>query len=114
MNRQLVCSILFATSAFQFTPALAREDPMTARVSYADLNLTSAAGQKALDSRVRRAVRTVCGDTSAKDLAGSRIVRTCQKRAFASARPQVMIALAKANRQASAGNSETARLDIRR
>lgn len=46
-------------------PAFAQDiDRMTVSVSYADLNLATPEGQKALDQRVEKAVRTVCRTTN--------------------------------------------------
>ena len=74
------------------TPALAgTAERMTVRVNLADINLATASGQKLLDQRVERAVKTVCrmGEPST----GSRILtaekRECLAKARADARQQV-------------------------
>jgi UrcA family protein len=46
-------------------------------VSYADLDLSSAAGRNQLDRRIRAAVRDVCGDAPTFDLARRSAVRDC-------------------------------------
>ena len=64
----------FAAALFAVAPAQAEtrkavvvagaEEVLTATVSVADLNLSSAAGRNRLDARVRSAVRQVCPGTS--------------------------------------------------
>ena len=65
--------------AFTATPALA-EPPViaTATVQTADLDLSSQAGQKALDHRLSQAVKEVCGTASDVDIAGKNEVRRCR------------------------------------
>jgi UrcA family protein len=63
----------FAAALLAGTPAQAetrravvvagREEVLTATVSFADLNLSSAAGRNRLDARVRFAVKQVCPET---------------------------------------------------
>ena len=70
---------------------------LSQRVSYADLDLASASGQKSLERRISRAVRMICGDGSsavtAFDLADQ---RRCVGEAWASTRGQVRLAVARA------------------
>jgi UrcA family protein len=65
--------------AFTATPALA-ESPVvtTSTVQTADLDLSSAKGQRALDLRINRAVKDVCGIASDADVAGKNEVRRCR------------------------------------
>ena len=68
-------------SAFVATPALAQsEAPVESRVvvTTADLDLASAAGQRALDRRLAHAVVEACGKASDVDLAGSNEIRRCR------------------------------------
>lgn len=79
MTKLLRLSLLF--SALVATPALARSETPTQNrviVSAADLDLTSAAGQRALDRRLAHAVVEACGTTSTIDLAGSNDIRRCR------------------------------------
>lgn len=65
--------------AFTATPALAQPPALsTAKVQVADLDLSSAQGQRALDRRLTRAVIEVCGAASDADLAGKNEVRRCR------------------------------------
>ena len=76
MTKIFLASLL----AFTATPALA-EPPaiISTTVQTADLDLSSKAGQRALDLRLSRAVVEVCGLASKADLAGQNDVRSCQK-----------------------------------
>ena len=68
-------------SALVATPALAQSQaPALTRVvvSAADLDLASAAGQRALDRRLAHAVVEACGVTSTVDLTGSNDIRRCR------------------------------------
>ena len=95
--KPLAKTITYALAAFglagaAITPALAGEvQRMTISVETADLNLASEQGQKTLDQRVERAVRTVCRPNTATT--GTRIpsqdAKACLLQARADARQQV-------------------------
>jgi UrcA family protein len=71
--------------AFSATPALA-EQPVTATsiVQTADLDLSTARGQRALDLRLNQAVKEVCGTASDVDIAGKNDVHRCRVETLAS------------------------------
>ena len=69
--------------AFSATPALADPITVTSTVQIADLDLSSAKGQRALDSRLVRAVKDVCGSASDVDVAGKNGVRRCRSETLA-------------------------------
>jgi UrcA family protein len=77
-------------------PAFAdQRERMTIKVELDDINLGTAAGQKVLDQRIERAVRTVC---RTNDLTtGSRVLtqekRDCLVRARAEAREKVAVVM---------------------
>jgi UrcA family protein len=72
------------------SPALAAPPAAQTRiVSYADLNLASAAGRATLDRRLDRAVRAVCGRAAIKDLNAYRQVELCRDESLADARAQL-------------------------
>ena len=81
MTKILLASLL----AFTATPALA-EAPViaTTTVQTADLDLSSAQGQRALDQRLNQAVKEVCGTASDADIAGKNDVRRCRVDTLAS------------------------------
>ena len=72
--------------------------PVSVRVSFAGLDLSSAEGRATLDHRITDAVTQVCGDTSVRELDRMIAVRQCRRDAFASARPQVEQAVAAKNK----------------
>jgi UrcA family protein len=63
-------------------------------VAHRDLDLRTAAGTKALDRRIWRAVVEVCGTAPDFDIAGKNDVRACRRdtRALASAQADVVVA----------------------
>jgi UrcA family protein len=71
--------------AFTATPVLA-EPPVTVSsiVQTADLDLSTAKGQRALDRRLQQAVNEVCGTASDVDIAGKNDVRQCRVDTLAS------------------------------
>lgn len=73
---------LLAVSA----PAMA--DVKTKQVQYNDLDLSSAAGQKRLATRIRSAVKSVCGNLRAASLAEKQDMARCQRDAMESAMPK--------------------------
>lgn len=75
------------------TPAFAsRTEPMTVRVEYGDINLGSPEGQRLLDRRLAKAVRTVCSAQS--HVSGSRIMTPEYKACLTAARAAVRQQLA--------------------
>ena len=72
-------------------PTAATAEPLaieTVTVSIADLDLASPAGQRALDTRLHRAVIDVCGEAADVDLAGRNAVRACRDAKLAEAKGQ--------------------------
>ena len=69
--------------AFTATPALAEPITVTSTVQTADLDLSSARGQRALESRLVQAVKEVCGTASNLDVAGKNDVRRCRAETLA-------------------------------
>ena len=66
--------------AFGAVPAFAEAPAMvTSTVQTADLDLSSAKGQRSLDRRLQQAVAEVCGIASPSDLEGQNDVRKCRK-----------------------------------
>lgn len=80
-----------STPLFAAGPALVYK---TAAVGYGDLNLASAEGQKLLHSRVRAAVRKVCGVEKGVAIKHLRAVQDCRTETMASARSQMNQAFA--------------------
>ena len=88
-----------AAAALIATPATA-QTPISAGgqlvVSYADLDLSSEAGVRTLDRRIRTAVQQACGPVSDFDPAGKNRARDCQEQTLAAARAQRDVAIAAA------------------
>ena len=76
--------IFLATLLASATPALA-EPPVivSTTVQTADLDLSSRAGQRALDHRLSLAAKDVCGSASDVDVAGKNDVRRCRAETLA-------------------------------
>ena len=99
--KKLAIASLLALAAFA-QPALAGSETGDVIVSYADLDLTTAAGQTTLDQRLGRAIRQICEPNAPRTARTNAAVRECiaEKRAeVASAR-----SLAVAEAQAQRGN----------
>lgn len=81
MTRIFIATLL----AFTATPALAEPPAIaTSTVQTADLDLSSQAGQRALDRRLSQAAKEVCGTASDVDIAGKNEVRRCRVETLAS------------------------------
>lgn len=70
-------------------------EPRQAIVQYGDLNLASANGRNALDQRLDRAVRMVCGRSIGEPLHIKMVVRKCVTRTAKDLEPQRELALSK-------------------
>ena len=86
-----------AVATFTAAPALAQElDAGQVRVGYADLDLSTRAGVRTLDRRIRSAVELACGPISSFDPRGKNIVLDCRTETLAEARAQRDVAIAAA------------------
>lgn len=79
MTKTIIALLL----SFSAAPAIAEPVTVTSTVQTADLNLSSKAGQQALDRRLLRAVNEVCGEASSADLSGKNDVRRCRVQTLA-------------------------------
>lgn len=79
----LACSLTVAASAENNSEIIIDEQGFrTITVTYDDLDMSTAAGQKALSNRVRAAVRKVCGGTTGRQsLSESQGQRSCTSEA---------------------------------
>ena len=83
------------------------EPAATQRVSYADLDLATSEGERALVRRLRGAVRNVC----AEEVGPSAIVyveHSCRKLTWRDTQPQLGSAISRARQMAESGASSTA------
>ena len=87
--RIILASALITAAALKGVPALAEPAPVAVSVvTTADLDLTSAAGQRQLQVRLAHAAREVCGTASDADLKGKNDVRKCRDVVLAEANAQ--------------------------
>ncbi len=91
----IVAALVLGTA----TVATAQEAP-TANVSYADLNLGTAAGRQMLDQRISIAVKRVCG--TGQSLQEDIEVRKCRTSASAAAHDSANLAMIGGSQTASA------------
>lgn len=89
--------VLTAAALACAAPALAVDRPVRVAVPYGDLDLTNDAGREALDVRLGRAARKVCGNAPARDLKQISARQACLAEARTSYRAQVALALDAAN-----------------
>lgn len=82
-----------SSAAIAATPTA---DGLSVAVHYGDLDLTTDAGTRALQARIARAARTVCGSADQRDLPEVGAVQQCRHVALDSAAPQVEVAIAQA------------------
>ena len=85
--------IVLVVSAVAASPVRAESGRI---VSYADLDLTSPAGQAALDRRIDGAVRQICGRAFPSDLQTQHEVRQCRAQTRADVQAQRNDAFAQA------------------
>ena len=96
-------AIAVAGLALAASPALAQNEPVviegglpTARVSYADLNISSPAGRHALEGRVTRAASGLCIENYRQTLTQFGAEQRCFSLAMAKARIDIDLAVARA------------------
>ena len=94
MTKTIIAILL----AFSATPALAQSPEfVTSTVQTADLDLSSSAGQRALDHRLSQAAKEVCGVASDADLEGKNDVRRCRVDTLARVAGERNLRIAKAS-----------------
>ena len=94
MLKTLPALAALAIAAALVVPTVSQAAERTsARVSYADLNLTTQFGKDKLQRRISFAARTVCDTADARDLKFVRIVSECRNGAIADAQPAFQAAI---------------------
>ena len=103
----LIGIMMFAAT----TPVLAAPAldtiPMSHDVRYSDLDLSTSHGQKRLETRIKAAVRLVCGDTANPSLVERDHIRLCKAQALANARRDADVAIARYENGASVAARRT-------
>jgi UrcA family protein len=97
----LVAAALCTASLFASPAAFAKD----VQVSYADLDLSTAAGQKKLQARLQKAARSACGAgaITTGSIVPSAGDRACYDQATAKAKQQMTAVLARANQEERLG-----------
>lgn len=91
MRNTALFGLALIASATTVAPAVAQTfEPVavTSIVRTADLDLSSANGERELDRRIIQAAREVCGEASNVDLEGKNAVRQCRDETIAVAAAQ--------------------------
>ena len=91
MRKTSLFALAIISSTATITPTVAEAAEaatVSTIVQTADLDLSSASGQRELDLRIVRAAREVCGEASDVDLKGKNAVRQCRADTIAQAGSQ--------------------------
>ena len=84
MTRTFALAAIAAMACATAAAAQTNNQPVhTEVVAFADLDLRTAEGVRALDRRILSAVQAACGAESAADITGSNDVRRCRKQLLA-------------------------------
>ena len=94
MKTAIAVAAVLAASAFVVPTVAQAQEVATARVSYADLDLTSDLGQQNLQRRIFHAAESVCGIGAIRmDLKFALLSADCRDDAVAGAQPQFAAAV---------------------
>lgn len=96
MNRNRLGLVILGLASFGIANPVLAGDNDSRIVSYADLDLTTPAGQATLDGRLQAAVRQVCGRAFPRDLHSVKAVRNCRADTLSGVQAQRNDALAQA------------------
>ena len=97
MLKMLPALAALAAAAAIVTPTVSQaQETRSERVTYADLDLASGAGQARLQDRIAFAAKSVCDAGSYTDVVMMPLVRACRSSAIASAQPAFSAAVAAA------------------
>jgi UrcA family protein len=83
--KRMILSVTLASALMATTPVLANEK--TKEVRHADLDLSSAEGRARLETRIRQAVKQVCGSPRGITIVERQDQRNCEKAAYLKAAP---------------------------
>lgn len=91
-----VAAALAAATALVVPTVSRANETNSVRVSYADLNLASSAGQQSLERRIDFAARVVCELEDSRQLPLAMAAKSCRSDAISGAQPAFMSAVASA------------------
>lgn len=115
MLKMLPALVAVAAAAALVTPTVSQaQDTRSERVSYADLDLATGAGQAQLQRRIGFAAKSVCDAGSYTDLTMMPIVRACRQSAISGAQPAYHAAVAAAEHRGTVTVLDTASLIVTR
>jgi UrcA family protein len=99
LTRTIIGLAAVAFSSVSFgSAAMAQEaETVSVRVEYADLDLSNPAGQKQLETRIKSAVRAVCGQANSRILHDLGRVQECRSTTMNNAKRDVKVAIANYN-----------------
>jgi len=78
--KHMILSLTLAAFMMATTPAMAKLK--TQEVRHADLDLSSAEGRERLQTRIRQAVRQICGSPRRTSIVENQSQRNCEKAAY--------------------------------
>ncbi len=98
MKTIMILATAAAALALNASPAVAQSPAGETQlvINYSDLDLSTRAGVRQLDRRIRTAVQVACGPVSDADLAGKNDAIQCRAETLALARAQREVAIAEA------------------
>ncbi|HVW67563.1 MAG TPA: UrcA family protein [Steroidobacteraceae bacterium] len=82
LARNTLLAVCLLTGSLGVAHAASWDEVPSRKVSYSDLDLSTAAGTRALYSRITAAARMVCPEENNADLAGVVRARTCRREAI--------------------------------
>lgn len=103
---KILCGCVTAAVMATSVPAIAGENSKL--VQYDDLDLSSAAGQKRLETRIKSTVKQVCGYPRAFTLAEKQDQRRCMTNAMEKAMPKAAQTIARYREAKRMAANETA------
>ncbi len=89
-------SAIFGSAAFAQSQSQSAE-PVTKAIAYADLDLSTQEGQKRFETRVKAAVKQVCGHADPRDLYNVTLIQECRFKATNAAKRDMKVAIANYN-----------------
>lgn len=95
--KAIIAGVLAATLASSTFAASTNRIDVTREVRFNGLDLSDAQGEAMLHSRIARAASEICGPRVYAPLREAQMRRDCYRKAIASAKPQMELAIAKAH-----------------
>jgi UrcA family protein len=89
-------SATFGSAAFAQSPSQSTES-VSKTVAYNDLDLSTKEGQKRFETRVKSAVKQVCGQANSRDLNDVVLMQQCRFKATNEAKRDMQVAIASYN-----------------